>query len=105
MVEHQKNHMLTQRIQQLENEFVMVQTITEEKENIWVEIYEAMIEIWLFVEKNFEQQELVQRLKEFIEEIQGNFSQKPGEFVAFIVILNSTKKEELEEYEITDQQN
>lgn len=42
LAELQKSHRLTQRIEQLENEFVMAQTLAQAKECIWVDINEAI---------------------------------------------------------------
>lgn len=38
----QKNHILTQRIELLENESTLALTISQAKENIWVEINEIL---------------------------------------------------------------
>lgn len=67
--ELQKTHRLTQRIEFLEHESYMAQKIAQAKETIWVEIDEAMNEIWPSIEIIFKQEELVQKAKKVIEDV------------------------------------
>ena len=41
-----KSQRLSQRLQQLQKEFVMEKTLAQAKENIWVDISMSMLEIW-----------------------------------------------------------
>lgn len=50
----QKTHNSTQRIELLENESAMAQIIAQLKENIWIDINEAMTEIFPAIEIIFE---------------------------------------------------
>ena len=38
--------MFTRRIEELENESLMAHTLAQAKENIWVDISQAIIEVW-----------------------------------------------------------
>lgn len=46
-----------------------------------------MTEIWPSIEIIFEQEELVQRYKDVIEEVKGDLEQNPGESTSLIRIL------------------
>lgn len=61
LAELQKTHRLTQRIEYLENKSIMADTMAQAKENIWLEINEAITKIWPSIEIIFEQNELVHR--------------------------------------------
>ena len=100
VVELQKSHRQTQRIEQLENESVMAQTLAQANENIWVKINEAITEIWPSIEIFFQQEELVQISKEILEKVKDSLGQIPGEANTLIKVLNSKTKDELEEFEI-----
>ena len=69
VLELPKNHGLNQRIEVLENESVMAQTIAQENENFWAEINEFMTEILPSIAIIFEQEEFVHKSKEVIEGI------------------------------------
>ena len=49
----------------------MAKTLLEAKENIWMEIYQSVIEIWPLIQIMFEQHDLVQRAKQAIDRIKG----------------------------------
>lgn len=46
VAEIQKSHMLTERIDTLENESTISQTLSQAKENIWKDINECMTYLW-----------------------------------------------------------
>jgi hypothetical protein len=50
----------------------MAKTLSEAKENIWMDINKSMAEIWPFIQIMFEQHELVQKAREAIEKIRKN---------------------------------
>jgi len=102
LAELQKAHRLTQRIEFLENQSVIGDTITQAKESIWMEINEAITDIWPSIEIIFEQDELVQRAKEVIADVKKEFGLKPGKANTLIRVLNTKTKDELEEYNIED---
>lgn len=61
-----------------------------------------MIEIQLSIEIIFQQEELIKRSKEVIEEVKGDLGQKLGEATILIRILKLKTKEEIEKFEIVD---
>jgi len=48
----------------------MAKTLSEAKENIWMDIIKSMVEIWPFIQKPIKQHELVQKSRQAIEKIQ-----------------------------------
>jgi hypothetical protein len=49
----------------------MAKTLSEAKENIWMDIFQSMIEIWILIQIVFEKHELVQRSRQAIDKIKG----------------------------------
>lgn len=72
ITELHKSHRINQRIEQLENEYVMAQTLAHDKECIWVEINEAITKIWRSIEIIFEHEDLIHRSKDLMEEVRNN---------------------------------
>jgi len=52
--EMQKTHKLTGKIEELENESLMAQTLAQAKENIWADISQAITEVWPSIQIIFE---------------------------------------------------
>jgi hypothetical protein len=77
-------------------------TLAEVKENVWMDITKSINEIWPMVQIMFEQNELVQRSKQAIKKIRGEFGEMPAEATEIIKFLNSKTREELEELKIED---
>jgi ParB-like chromosome segregation protein Spo0J len=77
--EMHKSQRLTQEIQKLQKETVMAKTLSEAKENIWMDIIQSMTEIWPLIQIVFEQHELVQRARQAIDKIRGELGEKPTE--------------------------
>lgn len=48
--EMQKTHRLTKKIQELQDESLMAQTLAQAKENIWADISQAITEVWPFIQ-------------------------------------------------------
>jgi hypothetical protein len=78
----------------------MAKTLSEAKENIWIDIINSMTEIWPLIQIVFEQHELVQRVGQAIEKIREESGEKPTEATEIIRFLNTNTKEELEALEI-----
>jgi hypothetical protein len=57
----------------------MAKTLSEAKENIWMDISKSMTEIWPLIQIVFEHHELVQRAKQVIDKIKGELGEKPIE--------------------------
>jgi hypothetical protein len=80
----------------------MAKTLSEAKENIWMDIYQSVTEIWPLIQIMFEQHELVQRARQAIDKIKGELGEMPTEANEIIRFLNSKSKEELEALQIED---
>jgi hypothetical protein len=93
---------LKQELQKLQKETVMAKTLSEAKENIWMDICKSMTEIWPLIQIMFEQHELIQRSKQAIDKIRGELGEMPTEANKIIRFLNSKTREELEALEIED---
>lgn len=102
LTEVQRSQTLSQRLQKMEKDSAMGNTLAQVKENIWNRINEDMIDIWRSIQIIFEQQELIQRSNEAIEEVKKQLGDKPREATELIKFLNSKNKQELEELEIED---
>jgi hypothetical protein len=100
--EMHKSQRLKQELQKLQKETVMAKTLSEAKENIWMDICKSMTEIWPLIQIMFEQHELVQRARQAIDKIRGELGEMPTEANEIIRFLNSKTKEELEALEIED---
>jgi hypothetical protein len=74
----------------------MAKTLSEAKENIWMDISKTMEEIWPFIQFFFEHHELVQRFRQEIEKRREELGERPTEAIELIRFLNSNTKEELE---------
>ena len=68
-----KFHGISQRIEFLESELAMDQNLAHSKENVWVDINQAITEIWPSIQIIFEQEELMERSKTMIEEVRKMF--------------------------------
>jgi hypothetical protein len=97
-----KSERLKQELQQLQRETVMAKTLSEAKENIWMDICQSVTEIWPLIQIMFEQHELVQRARQAIDRIKGELGEMPTEANEIIRFLNSKSKEELEALQIED---
>ena len=80
----------------------MAKTLSEAKENIWMDICQSMTEICPLIQIMFEQHDLVQRAKHAIDRIKGDLGEIPTEANEIIKFLNSKSKEELEALQIED---
>jgi hypothetical protein len=100
--ERHKSDKLKQELQQLQKETVMAKTLSEAKENIWMDICQSVTEIWPLIQIMFEQHDLVQRAKQAIDRIKGELGEMPTEANEIIKFLNSKSKEELEALQIED---
>lgn len=100
--EMQKTHKLELKIQKLESESLMANTLAHAKEIIWTKTSQSMIEIWPSIQIIFQQQELIIRCRALIEEQKAALKTKPTEATYMIKVLNSKTKEELEEINISD---
>jgi len=76
--------------------------LAQVKVTIWKRINEDIVDIWPSIQIIFEQQELIERSNEAIEEVIKNLGGKPSEATTLINFLNSKNKHELEELEIED---
>jgi hypothetical protein len=77
-------------------------TLAEVKENVWEDITKSMNEIWPMIQIMFEQNELVLRSKQAIENIIVELRDMPTQANEIIKFLNSKTREELEELKIED---
>jgi len=64
-----KSQRLKQELRNLQKETVMAKTLSEAKENIWIDICKSMTKIWPLIQIMFEQHELVQRRRQSIDKI------------------------------------
>lgn len=67
----------------------MDHTLSQAKENIWIDINQSMTDIWPLIQIMFEQKELIQKSKEAIQEIRGKLGDKPTEATKLIEFLDS----------------
>jgi hypothetical protein len=93
---------LKQELQQLRKQIVARKTLAEVKENVWTDITKSMNEIWPMIQIMFEQNELVLRSKQAIENIRVELGDMPTQVNEIIKFLNSKTREELEELKIED---
>jgi hypothetical protein len=77
-------------------------TLAEVKENVWTDITKSINEIWPMIQIMFEQNELVQRSKQAIENSRVELGDRPTQANEIIKFLNSKTREELEELKIED---
>ena len=82
----------------------MAKTLSEAKENIWMDIRQLVIEIWPLIQIMFEQHDLVQRAKHAINGIKGELGEMPTKDKEIIKFLNSKSKEEMEALQSLDQE-
>jgi hypothetical protein len=101
-MEKQTSDKLKQELQQLQKKTVASKTLAEAKENIWMDISKSINEIWPMVQIMFDQNELVQRIRQAIEKIRGELGEMPTEATEIIKFLNSKTREELEDLKIED---
>jgi hypothetical protein len=78
----------------------MAKTLSEAKENIWMDMNKSMAEIWPFIQNVFKQHDLVQKAREAIEKIREEFGERATKATELIRFLNSNTKQELEALEI-----
>jgi hypothetical protein len=57
----------------------MAKTLSEAKENIWMNISKSMTKIWPLIQIVFEQHEHVQRAIQAIDKIRGELGENPKE--------------------------
>ena len=70
----------------------MAKTLSEAKENIWMDICQSMTNIWPLIQIVFEYHKLVQRSREAIDKINGELGEMPTEAIDIIRFLNSKTK-------------
>jgi hypothetical protein len=80
----------------------MAKTLSEAKENIWIDICKSMTDIWPLIHIMFEKHELVQRSIQAIDKIKGELGERPIEANEIIQFLNSKTRKELEALKIED---
>jgi hypothetical protein len=97
-----KSQRLKQELRNLQKETVMAKTLSEAKENIWIDICKSMTKIWPLIQIMFEKHELVQRSRQAIDKIRGELGERPTKANEIIIFLNSKTREELEALEIED---
>jgi hypothetical protein len=90
-----KSQRLKQELRNLQKETVMAKTLSEAKENIWIDICKSMTKIWPLIQIMFEKHELVQRSKQAIDKIRGELGERPTKANEIIRFLNSKTREEL----------
>jgi hypothetical protein len=70
----------------------MEKTLSQDKENIWIDISKSMSEIWPSIQIIFEQHELVQKVRGAIEIIKEELGERPTEATELIRFINSKNK-------------
>jgi hypothetical protein len=100
--EKQVTEQLRKELQQLQKQTVAGKTLAEVKENVWIDIIKSINEIWPMIQIMFEQNELVQRSQQAIENIRIELGDMPTQANEIIRFLNSKNREELEELKIED---
>jgi len=64
-----KSQRMKKELQKLQKETLMAKTLLEAKENIWMDIFQSMTEIWPLIQIVFEQHDLVKRARQAIYKI------------------------------------
>jgi hypothetical protein len=67
----------------------MANNLSQDKENIWIDINKSMTEIWPSIQIIFEQHELIQKARGTIEIIKEELGENPIEASDLIRFLNS----------------
>ena len=80
----------------------MAQTLAQAKESIWVDISQAITEVWPSIQIIFEQEELKNRCQVAIDELKKLLKDKSSEATDMIRVLNSKTRVELEKIQILD---
>lgn len=80
----------------------MTHTLAQANESIWVDISEAITEIWPSIQIVFEQEELINKYQVAIDEVKQLLKDKPSEAIDMIRVLNSKSKTEFEKIQILD---
>ena len=70
----------------------MDKTLSEAKENIWMDISKSMADIWPFIKKKIEQHEPIQKANQAIEKIREELGERPTEATELFRFLNSKTK-------------
>lgn len=83
----QNTHRLAKKVEELENELLMSQTLAQSKENIWADISQATIEVWPPIKIISEQEELITKFQTAIQEVRVVLKQKPNEATYIIKVL------------------
>ena len=91
-VERQVAEKLKQEIQQLQKQTVASKTLSEAKENIWIDIAKSINEIWPMVQIMFEQHDLVLKSRQAIDKIRIELGEMPSVANEIIQFLNSKTK-------------
>lgn len=102
LVEVQESQRLAQRLQQLEKKYSIGHTLGQAKDRIGIDIHNYMNGIQPSIHIIFQQNELIQKSKEAIEEIQKQLGDNPNDATDLITFLNSKNKYELEELGLED---
>jgi len=88
LVEVQKSQKLLERLQKVEKDTTIGQTLAQAKEAIWMDILNSMNEIWPCNQIIFEQKELIQKATETIVKVREKMGDMPIEASNIIKFLN-----------------
>ena len=98
----QKSQRLLEKLQKVERDTSIGQTLAKSKENIWMNILDSINEIWPSIQIIFEKKELIEKATETIVQRSEKLGEIPTEASNIIKFLNSMSRYELEEVGISD---
>lgn len=102
MLEIQKNFQVIKKLEKYSNESSTTQSLEEEKENIQLDIISTISNFFPLIEIIFEQEYLLEKVMQAIEDIKEQLANRPREDRKIIKALNSKMREELEEIVVED---
>ena len=98
----QKSQRLLVKLQKVERDTSIGQTLAKAKETIWMNILDSTNEIWPSIQIIFEQKELIEKSTKTIVQGREKLGEMPTEASNIIRFLNSKSKCDLEELGVND---
>ena len=100
---HEKKSIrLNEELKKLQKELTLKEQISYVKNNLWNKIIETINDVWPSIQVIFEQRDLLKAELAEIQKTKYEIDNKPEQSIELVKFLNSKKKQELEEIEITD---
>ena len=89
---------MIERLQKLERESTIGQTLAQAKEIIWADIINSINEIWPCIQIIFEQKELIKRATDAITDIKQELGEMPTTTTNIIKFLKTKNRHELDDF-------